>query len=40
MNILDRIVADKHIEVSLTKTTDSIEQLEHRALFERPLPFA
>ena len=36
MNILDKIVADKRIEVNLRKQLISINQLEQSILFERP----
>ncbi|NCO63004.1 MAG: indole-3-glycerol phosphate synthase TrpC [Flavobacteriales bacterium] len=35
MNILDKIVADKRIEVDLRKSLIPIKQLEHSVLFER-----
>lgn len=35
MNILDKIVADKHIEVELRKKLIPIEQLEHSVLFDK-----
>lgn len=36
MNILDKIVADKRIEVSLRKQLIPVSQLEQSVLFERP----
>ena len=36
MNILDKITADKRIEVNLRKKLIPISQLEHSVLFERP----
>lgn len=36
MNILDKIVADKHIEITLRKQLIPVSQLEQSVLFEKP----
>ncbi|MGJ5643386.1 indole-3-glycerol phosphate synthase TrpC [Formosa sp. S-31] len=37
MNILEKIVADKRLEVALRKSLIPVEQLEHSVLFNRPV---